>query len=112
VTWAESDAHAATGSEPSSQAPPSAPRSDTRETDELRRELDAARQRESELRALLADAHVQLAQRDEELVRSALARRRVEAMEQTRAWRLATRYWVTRDTVRGWLGKLRRWRRP
>jgi hypothetical protein len=71
------------------------------ETDELRAQLAAAARREAELRELLADAHIQLAQRDEELVRSALNHRRVEAMRATRVWQLGEQWWRTRDRVKG-----------
>ena len=71
------------------------------EVQALRERLAAAQSREAELRQLLADAHIALAQRDEELVRSALAHRRVEEMRQTRLWRLGTKYWSTRDRLRG-----------
>jgi len=70
------------------------------EVQTLRERLAAAQSREAELRQLLADAHVALAQRDEELVRSALAHRRLEEMRQTRIWRLGTAYWRVRDRVR------------
>jgi hypothetical protein len=73
----------------------------------LRERLAAAQSREAELRELLAEAHVALARRDEELVRSALAHRRVEEMSQTKIWRLGTRYWQIRDGVRGRLARRR-----
>lgn len=73
------------------------------EVQTLRERLAAAQSREAELRQLLADAHVALAQRDEELVRSALAHRRVEEMRQTKIWRLGTVYWRVRDRVRSQL---------
>jgi hypothetical protein len=74
---------------------------------QLRERLAAAQSREAELRELLAEAHVALAQRDEELVRSALAHRRVEEMRQTKIWRLGTRYWRLRDGVRDRLARRR-----
>ena len=72
----------------------------------LQAELAAARATEAELRQLLAVAHDQLAQRDEEMVqevvwRSQLAQRRVEEMRRTRVWRVASAWWGTRDRVRG-----------
>lgn len=77
------------------------------EVQQLRERLAAAQSREAELRELLAEAHVALAQRDEELVRSALAHRRVEQMRQTKIWRLGTRYWRLRDAVRDRLARRR-----
>lgn len=74
---------------------------------QLQAELAAVKRSEAELRALLADAHDQLAQRDEELVRSALAHRRVDDMRQTRVWRMATAYWGARDRARARLSALR-----
>lgn len=79
----------------------------------LRDELSAVRAREAELRRLLADAHEQLANRDEEIVqdlvqRSQLAQRRVEEMRQTRVWRAASVYWGARDRLRGRVGAARR----
>jgi hypothetical protein len=87
VTPGETDAHAELG--------------------ELRAQLAAATRREAELRELLADAHDQLAQRDEELVRSAMNHRRVEAMRQTRVWRMGESWWRTRDRIKAGFGRRR-----
>lgn len=68
--------------------------------EDLRAALAAAANREAELRELLADAHHQLAQRDEELVRSALNHTRVEQMRATKIWRLGERWWRLRDRLK------------
>jgi hypothetical protein len=78
--------------------------------DELRAQLAAATRREAELRELLADAHDQLTQRDEELARSALNHRRVEEMRATRVWRLGEGWWRTRDRIKAGVGRLAWWR--
>ena len=75
------------------------------EIEALKAELAAARATEAELRELLAVAHDQMAQRDEELVqdvvwRSRLAQRRVAEMRATRVWRAASAWWGVRDRVR------------
>lgn len=76
------------------------------ELEALREQLSAAQAREAELRGLLADAHEQLAARDEQIVqelvwRSQLAQRQVQEMRRTRVWRAASAYWGARDRLRG-----------
>ena len=76
------------------------------ELEALREQLSAAQAREAELRRLLAEAHEQLAARDEEIVqevvwRSQLAQRRVEEMRHTKVWKAASAYWGARDRLRG-----------
>jgi hypothetical protein len=68
--------------------------------EDLRAQLAAAVNREAELRELLADAHHQLAQRDEELVRSAMNHTRVEQMRATKVWQLGERWWRIRDRIK------------
>lgn len=67
----------------------------------LRAELEAVRRREAELRELLAEAHRQLAERDEELVQSALNHRRIDEMRRTRIWRTAVAWWGFKERARG-----------
>ena len=67
----------------------------------LREELAAVRRREAELRQLLAEAHEQLAKRDDEIVHEAVLRARLayqqmEQMRQTRVWRMGTAFWRAR----------------
>lgn len=78
----------------------------------LREELAAVRRREAELRKLLADAHEQLAERDDEVVQEVLwharfSNRQVEEMRRTRVWRAGVAYWKARNRLLGWL-RLRR----
>jgi hypothetical protein len=70
------------------------------------------RRREAELRRLLADAHEQLAERDDGMVHDLLwqsryGQREVEKMRATRLWRMGTAYWRVRDRLMRWL-RLRR----
>ena len=66
---------------------------------ELRAELEAVRAREAELREMLAETHRQLAERDEELVQSALHHRRVEEMQRTRIWGMAVAWWGLKERL-------------
>jgi hypothetical protein len=73
----------------------------------LREELAAVRRREAELRKLLADAHEQLAERDDGMVHDLLwhsrhGQREVEQMRDTRVWRAGMVYWRFRDRLLGW----------
>ena len=74
----------------------------------LREELAAVRRREAELRRLVADAHEQLAERDDGMVHDLLwqsryGQREVQRMRETRVWRAGVAYWRVRDRLRGWL---------
>ena len=65
------------------------------------------RRSEAELRKLLADAHEQLAERDDGIVHDLLwqsrhGQREVERMRDTRVWRAGLAYWRLRDRLLPW----------
>ncbi len=89
-----------------------APEAEAGEVVRLREELAAVRRREADLRQLLADAHEQLAERDDAMVHDLLwesrhGQRELQQMRNTRVWRAGMVYWQARDRLRRWL-RLRR----